>query len=167
VVLTVATDGAPMYVTERDKVLARDFAARFDRVDAAEVFARYVLSGAPEEQRLLDLTPADRRRIFNLGYFTWVEQQGVGFDPFVARREPDFARAADDRAGLGRAHRDFNGEPGPGAGVSGGRLPTTGPDAAGVRPPSITFACGWLPGVDDRSPDALPAPGRTTTSTTS
>jgi cysteine synthase len=92
VVLTVATDGAPMYITERDKVLARDFAARFDRVDAAEVFARYLLGSGPDEQRLLDLTPADRRRIFNLGYFTWVEQQGVGFEPFVERREPDFWR---------------------------------------------------------------------------
>jgi hypothetical protein len=57
----------------------------------AEVFARHVL-GDGEGERLLDLTPADRRRIFNLGYFTWVEQQGVPFDTFVERREPDFWR---------------------------------------------------------------------------
>jgi cysteine synthase len=92
VIVTVATDGAPMYVTERDKALARDFTARFDRVDAAEVFARHILGGGPDDQRLLDLTEADRRRIFNLGYFTWVEQQGVAFESFVERREPDFWR---------------------------------------------------------------------------
>ena len=32
------------------------------------------------------LTDQDRRRIFNLGYFTWVEQQGIELDAFVARR---------------------------------------------------------------------------------
>jgi cysteine synthase len=89
VIVTVATDGAAMYLTERDKVIARDFDQRFDRVNAAEVFARHVLGGA-ESQRLLDLTPVDRRRIFNLGYFTWVEQQGIEFEGFVARREPGF-----------------------------------------------------------------------------
>jgi hypothetical protein len=36
---------------------------------------------------MLELTDADRRRIFNLGYYTWVEQQGIGFDEFVERRD--------------------------------------------------------------------------------
>jgi hypothetical protein len=88
-IVTVATDGAAMYRTERDKVRARDFADGFDEVVAAEVFGRHVLGGA-DGRELLDLTPADRRRIFNLGYFTWVEQQGIGFDQFVERREPAF-----------------------------------------------------------------------------
>ena len=39
---------------------------------------------------MLETTRADRDRIFNLGYFTWVEQQGVPFDAFVARRDPAF-----------------------------------------------------------------------------
>lgn len=91
VIVTVATDGAPMYLTERDKVLAREFDGRFDRIGAAEVFARHVLGGA-DSQQVLDLTDSDRRRIFNLGYFTWVEQQGVGFDAFVERREQGFWR---------------------------------------------------------------------------
>ncbi len=91
VIVTVATDGAPMYRSERDKVLARDFPGGFDEVVAAEVFGRHVLGGG-DGDALLDLTAADRRRIFNLGYFTWVEQQGVPFDQFVERREPDFWR---------------------------------------------------------------------------
>jgi hypothetical protein len=89
VIVTVATDGAAMYRTERDKTLARDFADGFDELRAAEVFGRHVLGGT-DGQRLLQLTEAERRRIFNLGYFTWVEQQGVGFDQFVERREPEF-----------------------------------------------------------------------------
>jgi cysteine synthase len=91
VILTVATDGATMYRTERDKVLARDFAGGFDEVAAAEAFGHHVTGGG-DGQALLDLSAADRRRIFNLGYFTWVEQQGIGFDQFVERREPDFWR---------------------------------------------------------------------------
>jgi len=91
VIVTVATDGAGMYRTERDKVLARDFPDGFDEVRAAEVFGRHVLGGA-DGQQLLDLTEAERRRIFNLGYFTWVEQQGIGFEEFVERREPAFWR---------------------------------------------------------------------------
>jgi cysteine synthase len=91
VIVTVATDGAAMYRTERDKVLARDFDGAFDEVVAGEVFGQHVLGGRDTRQ-LLDLTAADRRRIFNLGYFTWVEQQGVAFDAFVERREPGFWR---------------------------------------------------------------------------
>jgi cysteine synthase A len=87
VILTVATDGAAMYRTERDRTMAREFADGFDTVRAAEVFGRHVLGG---EAELLDLAQAERRRIFNLGYFTWVEQQGVAFDQFVARRDQAF-----------------------------------------------------------------------------
>ncbi len=39
---------------------------------------------------LLVLTDRDRDRIFNLGYFTWVEQQGVELSDFEARRGQDF-----------------------------------------------------------------------------
>ena len=39
---------------------------------------------------MLLLTDQDRQRIFNLGYYTWVEQQGVSVDEFVARRDQKF-----------------------------------------------------------------------------
>jgi cysteine synthase len=35
----------------------------------------------------LELTEVDRRRIFNLGYYTWVEQQGIDFETFERRRD--------------------------------------------------------------------------------
>jgi hypothetical protein len=80
-----------MYRTELDKVLARTYPDGFDEIAAAGVFGHHVLGGG-DSRELLDLTPADRRRIFNLGYFTWVEQQGIEFDEFVERREPGFWR---------------------------------------------------------------------------
>jgi hypothetical protein len=89
-VVTIATDGAAMYLTEVEKVLARDYPAGFGAVEAAEAFGQYVLGAGTDD--LLELTPAERERIFNLGYFTWVEQQGVSFADFVARHDQAFWR---------------------------------------------------------------------------
>jgi len=83
-VVTIATDGAAMYMSELDKITARDFPSGFDGVAAAETFGRHVL-GAGEEH-VLELTRKDRDRIFNLGYYTWVEQQGIPLAEFEARR---------------------------------------------------------------------------------
>jgi len=91
VIVTVATDGAGMYGSERDKVVARDFGGRFDAVAAGEAFGRHVLGATSDH--LLELTRVDRDRIFNLGYFTWVEQQGVPLEQFEARRPQSFWRS--------------------------------------------------------------------------
>ncbi len=87
-VLTVATDGAELYASERKKVLARRFPRGFDAVAAAETFGRHVLGA--DDDHVLELGETERRRIFNLGYFTWVEQQGVSLEAFEARRRPEF-----------------------------------------------------------------------------
>jgi cysteine synthase len=87
-ILTVATDGARMYATELAKAEARDFPAGFDEVAAASAFGEHLLGGGGA--RLVDLDDHARTRIFNLGYFTWVEQQGVGLPEFVARRDQRF-----------------------------------------------------------------------------
>jgi hypothetical protein len=47
------------------------------------------LGGAPAVEAT-ELTERDRQRIFNLGYYTWVEQQGTPFDVFEARRSQTF-----------------------------------------------------------------------------
>ena len=52
------------------------------------MFGRFLL--AAENDHLIETTLEDRERIFNLGYFTWVEQQGVSIDDFVARRDQRF-----------------------------------------------------------------------------
>ncbi len=88
VVLTVATDSADMYVTERDLAMRKYFGNRFDDLAAAETFGRHVLGTATDHT--LELGRYDKERIFNLGYYTWVEQQGVSLTDFDRRRDPAF-----------------------------------------------------------------------------
>ena len=88
VVLTVATDGAEMYGTELEKTMTASFAGQFSQTDAAEVFGRFLLGAVTDHT--LEMGRHDRERMFNLGYYTWVEQQGVSIDDFEARRDPAF-----------------------------------------------------------------------------
>jgi cysteine synthase len=85
--LTVATDGAPMYATEMHKVIWRDFPDGFDVGAASMAFGEHLLGAGPDN--VLELDHRERTRIFNLGYYTWVEQQGVPLADFEARRRPD------------------------------------------------------------------------------
>ena len=87
-VLTVATDGAELYQTELDAARQESFADAFGELDAAEVFGHYLRGVATDH--LLELDQRDRERMFNLGYFTWVEQQGISVADFAARRDPAF-----------------------------------------------------------------------------
>ena len=86
VIVTVATDGAAMYTTEIERILARDHPGGFDAVAAGETFGAHVLGAGTDG--VLELDRAERDRIFNLGYFTWVEQQGVSVEEFEVRRRP-------------------------------------------------------------------------------
>jgi hypothetical protein len=86
-ILTVATDGAAMYGSQLEKTLAGSPDA-FDDVSAAETFGRYL--GGIGTDDMLELTRPERERIFNLGYYTWVEQQGVSLADFDRRRDPAF-----------------------------------------------------------------------------
>jgi hypothetical protein len=54
------------------------------------VFGRH-LAGA-DTDGMIECTAGDRTRIFNLGYYTWVEQQGTPFELFEQRRSQDFWR---------------------------------------------------------------------------
>ena len=87
-VLTVATDGAEMYGTELEKAAAKLPRGRFDELAAAEIYGRHLLGAATDN--MAELGRMDRERIFNLGYYTWVEQQGISLDDFDARRAPEF-----------------------------------------------------------------------------
>jgi len=89
-IVTVATDGAAMYASEQDKITARDFGGGFTDLDAATVWGRH-LADVPTSHAL-ELTERDRHRIFNLGYYTWVEQQGTPFELFEQRRHQSFWR---------------------------------------------------------------------------
>ena len=58
------------------------------------MFGQHLLGIADND--VLELTHAERSRIFNLGYYTWVEQQGVGIYDFDRRRDQRFWRALVD-----------------------------------------------------------------------
>jgi hypothetical protein len=88
VIATVATDGAEMYLSEIDRIVARDHRGTFDQAAAGEVRAAF-LDGV-DTAHMLECTQADRQRMFNLGYYTWVEQQGVSLEEFNARASQDF-----------------------------------------------------------------------------
>jgi cysteine synthase len=87
-VITVATDGAAMYGSEIDKAIARYFCGRFDAINAGEIWGQSL--AATTTDHLLELTHTERQRVFNLGYFTWVEQQGVSLEEFTARAKQSF-----------------------------------------------------------------------------
>ena len=89
-VITVATDGAALYPSECAKISARDFGGGFTNLDAAAVWGEH-LANVPTAHAI-ECTERDRNRIFNLGYYTWVEQQGTPFELFEARRSQDFWR---------------------------------------------------------------------------
>jgi cysteine synthase A len=88
VLITVATDGAAMYGSEIDRLAAVHFPEGFDSIAAGEAFGRNILGATTDH--LLELTLSDRERIFNLGYFTWVEQQGVELKEFTVRKDQQF-----------------------------------------------------------------------------
>jgi cysteine synthase len=88
VILSVATDGGAMYGSEIGKATNKYFGNRFDAVTAGEVWGQSL--AATTTDHLLELTQIDRKRIFNLGYFTWVEQQGVSLEEFTARLKQPF-----------------------------------------------------------------------------
>ena len=93
-ILTVATDGAAMYASEKPKAVVKHFGGRFDGARAAEAFERHLWSASTEH--VLTMGAVERNRIFNLGYFTWVEQRGVALEDFEARRDQAFWRGLHD-----------------------------------------------------------------------
>ena len=88
VLLTIATDGAEMYQSEIERIIKRDHPGGFGRDQADAAAGQYLTDGNTGD--FLELGDIGRRRIFNLGYYTWVEQQGVPFADFEQRREQAF-----------------------------------------------------------------------------
>ena len=86
-IITVATDGADLYETELAKT-KKQFSKIYDQVTCAEIFAKNF--EAITVDHTLELSQIDKERIFNLGYYTWVEQQGTSLEEFESRRNQSF-----------------------------------------------------------------------------
>ncbi len=76
VVLIVLTDSMELY-TSRLKEMHEQYGA-YEALNAAEDFGRFLLGQATDHT--LELTFEARRRIHNLKYYTWVEQQGKTYE---------------------------------------------------------------------------------------
>jgi len=81
VVITVLTDSMDLYQSRLEEM--REEHGEYTDLDAAAGFSRY-LQGLTTEN-LLELRYTDRRRIHNLKYFTWVEQQGKTYEEIQAQ----------------------------------------------------------------------------------
>lgn len=81
VVLTVLTDSMELYQS-RLREMHEEY-GEYGEGDAAAHFARYLLGESTDN--LLELRFTDRRRIHNLKYFTWVEQQGRTYEEIMAQ----------------------------------------------------------------------------------
>jgi cysteine synthase A len=77
ILLTVATDSMEMYGSRVQEL--REEEGAFTELDASAAFARY-LHGTTIDY-VQELSYYDRKRIHNLKYYTWVEQQGRSYDP--------------------------------------------------------------------------------------
>jgi cysteine synthase len=81
VVLTVFTDSMDLYQSRLWEMQA--VYGDFDEIAAATTFERYLLGTQPDHVDELDYR--DRKRIHNLKYFTWVEQQGKAYEELLAQ----------------------------------------------------------------------------------
>ena len=79
IVLTVLTDSMELYGS-RLKEMHEEF-GEYREVDAAAHFAHYLHGQSTDN--MAELTYADRRRVHNLKYFTWVEQQGRTYEEIM------------------------------------------------------------------------------------
>jgi hypothetical protein len=91
VIVTVATDGGAMYGSELNRFLARRAGGdTLSETLAAELTGQYLIAAGSEH--VLEASTRERQRMFNLGYFTWVEQQGIAVADFDRRRQQGFWR---------------------------------------------------------------------------
>jgi len=81
IVATVATDSMEMYGSRLSE-LTED-RGTFDATDAAVAYHRYLLGAGLDN--IQELGYYDRKRVHNLKYYTWVEQQGKTYEEIQAQ----------------------------------------------------------------------------------
>jgi cysteine synthase len=87
VILTVATDSIDMYRSRLTELVAER--GPYNERVAARDFQQHLIGQTTEH--MLDLTAEEQRRIHNLKYFTWIEQQGKQIEELDAQwDDPDY-----------------------------------------------------------------------------
>ncbi|HNT25672.1 MAG TPA: pyridoxal-5-phosphate-dependent protein subunit beta, partial [Anaerolineales bacterium] len=87
IVLTVLTDSMELYESRLHEMQA-EF-GQYTEANAAADFARYLHGQSTDN--LLELNYQDRKRVHNLKYYTWVEQQGKTYEEILAQwQEPNY-----------------------------------------------------------------------------
>ena len=86
-IITVATDGADLYSSELEKT-KNNFQGTFDDTACSNIYKNYVKE--INTDNMIELSQIDKERIFNLGYYTWVEQQGISLKDFEKRKDQKF-----------------------------------------------------------------------------
>ena len=110
VMVTILTDSMELY-RSRLHEMHTEF-GEYTETNAAADFAHYLHGQSTDN--MLELRYSDRRRVHNLKYYTWVEQQGKTYDEIQAQwYQPDYwtsvQRQANEIDGL---IEEFNGEVG-------------------------------------------------------
>jgi cysteine synthase len=110
IVLTVLTDSMELY-SSRLHEMHEEF-GEYSQTNAAADFARYLHGQSTDN--LMELRYTDRKRVHNLKYFTWVEQQGRTYEEIQAQWNDrdywtDFQSQADEIDAL---IEEFNAEVG-------------------------------------------------------
>ncbi len=86
-IITVATDGADLYLSELEKT-KNEYQGNFDQTACSEIYKKYMKQ--INTDNMIELSQVDKERIFNLGYYTWVEQQGISLVDFEKRKNQNF-----------------------------------------------------------------------------
>ncbi len=81
VIVTVATDSMELYQS-RLREMRQEYGAYTER-DAAADYHQYLLGQSTDHMQ--ELTYWDRKRVHNLKYYTWVEQQGKTYEEIQAQ----------------------------------------------------------------------------------
>ncbi len=87
VIVTVGTDSMEMYGSRLAEL--NEERGEYTKLDAAASFHRYLMGATIDHVH--ELSYYDRKRVHNLKYFTWVEQQGKTYEEIQAQwYDPDY-----------------------------------------------------------------------------
>jgi cysteine synthase len=111
VVATVLTDSVEMYRSRLEELRAEHAAGRgeYTTLKAAADFAASLLGEGADN--MLELTYPERKRVHNLKYYTWVEQQGRSaeeLDDQWYHQEKNFLAVQKQAAGIDALINEFN-----------------------------------------------------------